>query len=70
MLLDQLSRVLPPDDSFPDRVALVNSGDPQGTLLASRLQEMRTSGVRVITTLGQADVRAAVTCLISKIQKL
>ncbi|KAJ9598930.1 hypothetical protein L9F63_026536, partial [Diploptera punctata] len=66
-LTEQLSRVLPVDDtSIPDHVTLVNVGDPQGTLLASRLQERQQ---KVISTLGPADVRAAVTCLVSKIQK-
>ncbi|PSN31243.1 Phosphofurin acidic cluster sorting protein 2, partial [Blattella germanica] len=66
-LTEQLSRVLPVDDaSIPDHITLVNVGDPQGNLLASRLQERQQ---KVISTLGSADVRAAVTCLVSKIQK-
>jgi hypothetical protein len=67
-LTEQLSRVLPTDDaSIPDHITLVNVGDPQGSLLATRLQERQQ---KVISTLGPADIRAAVTCLVSKIQKL
>ncbi|XP_023715103.1 phosphofurin acidic cluster sorting protein 1 isoform X2 [Cryptotermes secundus] len=66
-LTEQLSRVLPTDDaSIPDHITLVNVGDPQGSLLATRLQERQQ---KVISTLGPADIRAAVTCLVSKIQK-
>ncbi|XP_069681566.1 phosphofurin acidic cluster sorting protein 2 isoform X2 [Periplaneta americana] len=66
-LTEQLSRVLPADDSsIPDHITLVNVGDPQGSLLATRLQERQQ---KVISTLGPADIRAAVTCLVSKIQK-
>lgn len=67
-LTEQLSRVLPADDaSIPDHITLVNVGDPQGSLLAMRLQERQQ---KVVSTLGPADIRAAVTCLVSKIQKL
>ena len=67
-LTEQLLRVLPTDDvSIPDHITLVNVGDPQGSLLATRLQERQQ---KVISTLGPADIRAAVTCLVSKIQKL
>lgn len=60
--------MLPTDDvSIPDHITLVNVGDPQGSLLATRLQERQQ---KVISTLGPADIRAAVTCLVSKIQKL
>ncbi|XP_021917147.1 phosphofurin acidic cluster sorting protein 1 isoform X2 [Zootermopsis nevadensis] len=66
-LTEQLSRVLPADDaSIPDHITLVNVGDPQGSLLAMRLQERQQ---KVVSTLGPADIRAAVTCLVSKIQK-
>ncbi|KAG8226470.1 hypothetical protein J437_LFUL008768, partial [Ladona fulva] len=67
MLLEQLSRVLPPaDDWIPDHVALVSAADPAGALLAARLQERQ---LKVVSTVGGADVRATLTCLVTKIQK-
>ncbi|XP_071439474.1 phosphofurin acidic cluster sorting protein 2 [Hetaerina americana] len=67
MLLEQLSRILPPaDDWIPDHVALVSAADPAGALLAARLQERQ---LKVVSTVGGADVRATLTCLVGKIQK-
>ncbi|XP_046401591.1 phosphofurin acidic cluster sorting protein 1 [Ischnura elegans] len=67
LLLEQLSRILPPtEDWIPDHVALVSAADPAGALLAARLQERQ---LKVVTTIGGADVRAALTCLVAKIQK-
>nr|CAD7431840.1 unnamed protein product [Timema monikensis] len=66
VVMEQLGRVLPPDDTIPDHLTLVNCADPQGSLLASKLQERQQ---KVVGTLGPADIRAAVICLVSKIQK-
>merc|ERR1740128_1009107 len=66
VLLEQLSRILPADDSLPEQVILANTGDPQASHLASKLSE---SGAKVILTAGPADVRAALTCLVTRLQK-
>jgi len=66
VLLEQLSRILPADDSLPDQVILANTGDPQASHLASKLSD---TGVKVICTAGPADVRATLTCLVTRLQK-
>ncbi len=70
VLLEQLSRVLPSDgdnsSSLPDQLILANTCDRQGAHLAAKLGD---SNRRVICTAGPADVRAALTCLVAKIQK-
>ncbi|XP_063231551.1 phosphofurin acidic cluster sorting protein 1 isoform X2 [Bacillus rossius redtenbacheri] len=66
VVLEQLARVLPPDDSIPEHLTLVNCGDPQGSLLAAKLQEKQH---KVVGALGPADVRAVFTCLVAKIHK-
>jgi len=66
VLLEQLSRTLPADDNLPDQIILANTGDPQASHLASKLSE---SGLKVICTACPADVRATLTCLVTRIQK-
>lgn len=67
-LLEQLSRLLPPDDGIlPEHVVLVAAGEGAGSALAARLTERQQ---RVFSIMGPADVKATMTCLISKIQKL
>eukprot|EP00092_Neocalanus_flemingeri_P012906 GFUD01013905.1.p1 GENE.GFUD01013905.1~~GFUD01013905.1.p1 ORF type:complete len:920 (+),score=246.81 GFUD01013905.1:471-3230(+) len=66
VLLEQLSRILPADDSLPDQVILANTGDPQASHLASKLSD---TGAKVICTAGPADVRATLTCLVTRLQK-
>lgn len=67
VLLEQLSRVLPSDiDTLPDQVILANTCDRQGAHLAAKLAD---HSYKVVCTAGQADVRAALTCLVAKIQK-
>lgn len=66
VLLEQLARVLPSDDSLPEQVLLANTGDPQASHLASKLSD---TGAKVILTAGPADVRAALTCLVTRLQK-
>ncbi|XP_075222102.1 phosphofurin acidic cluster sorting protein KrT95D isoform X2 [Lycorma delicatula] len=66
VLLEQLTRVLPSEDFVPDQLCLVNTGDPLGALLASRLQDRQH---KVICTASSADVRATISCLVNKIQK-
>jgi hypothetical protein len=66
VLLEQLSRILPADDSLPDQVILANTGDPQASHLASKLSDI---GTKVICTAGPADVRATLTCLVTRLQK-
>ncbi|XP_011142665.1 phosphofurin acidic cluster sorting protein 2 isoform X3 [Harpegnathos saltator] len=64
-LMEQLGRVLP-DDSLPEAVSLVSIADPGGAVLAARLQERNH---RVLTTASPADIRATLTCLVTRIQK-
>jgi len=66
VLLEQLSRILPADDRLPDQVILANIGDPQASHLASKLS---CAGSKVICTAGPADVRATLTCLVTRLQK-
>jgi len=66
VLLEQLSRILPPDDSLPDQVILANTCDNQAAHLSAKLAD---TGSRVINTAGPADVRATLTCLVTKLQK-
>jgi len=67
VLLEQLSRVLPADDSLPDQVILANTGDPQASHVASKLSDSLSA--KVICTAGPADVRATLTCLVTRLQK-
>ena len=66
MLLEQLARILPMEDTqLPDHVVMVNTAESHGSLLAGHL-----TGHRVITTMMPADVRATVSHLVTKLQKL
>ncbi|XP_071162781.1 phosphofurin acidic cluster sorting protein 2-like isoform X10 [Mytilus edulis] len=66
-LLDQLSAVLAgSDDQLPDNIILVNTADWQGQFFLQKLQEKQ---FKVICTCGNADVKAAVSNLVHKIQK-
>ncbi|KAK7071386.1 hypothetical protein SK128_006386, partial [Halocaridina rubra] len=68
VLLEQLARVLPVEDvNLPDHVVLVNTGESHGALLAAHLTE---HGHRVITTMAPPDVKATISHLVNKIQKL
>ncbi|XP_065343426.1 phosphofurin acidic cluster sorting protein 2 isoform X3 [Cloeon dipterum] len=63
-LIEQLSRLMPADEAIlPDHVILVPEGAAN---LAARLVERQQ---RVLSVAGTADVRAAMTCLVSKLQK-
>merc|ERR1712079_917809 len=66
VLIEQLHRVLPADDSSPDQIILANTGDPQASHVASKLSE---TVAKVICTAGPADVRATLTCLVTRFQK-
>lgn len=67
--MEQLSRVLPSDsdNSLPDQITLVNTCERQAAHVASKLEER--GKLRVVCTAGPADVRAALTCLVAKIQR-
>lgn len=67
VVVEQLSRVLPSEDCVPDQLILVNTGDPLGALLAAKLTDRQH---KVICTASSADVRATVSALVNKIQKL
>ncbi|CAB3384172.1 Hypothetical predicted protein [Cloeon dipterum] len=63
-LMEQLSRLMPADEAIlPDHVILVPEGAAN---LAARLVERQQ---RVLSVAGTADVRATMTCLVSKLQK-
>merc|ERR1719158_1302778 len=49
-----------------NKVILANTGDPQASHLASKLSD---TGAKVICTAGPADVRATLTCLVTRLQK-
>ncbi|ESO83532.1 hypothetical protein LOTGIDRAFT_169225 [Lottia gigantea] len=67
VLLDQLSNVLDTgDDKVPESLILVNTSEWQGQLLVQKLQEKQ---MRLICTCSNADVKAAITFLVAKIQK-
>ncbi|XP_050531583.1 phosphofurin acidic cluster sorting protein 1 isoform X3 [Daktulosphaira vitifoliae] len=66
VLMEQLSKVLPPEDKMPEVLCLIHYSDPLGGQLASKLQNYN---FKVITPAGLADVRAAFMCIINKIQK-
>ncbi|XP_052105972.1 phosphofurin acidic cluster sorting protein 1-like isoform X6 [Mytilus californianus] len=66
-LLEQLSAVLAgSDDQLPDNIILVNTAEWQGQFFLQKLQEKQ---FKVICTCGNADVKAAVSNLVHKIQK-
>lgn len=64
--MDQLSKVLPPEDKMPEVLCLIHYGDPLGFQLSAKLQNYN---FKVITPAGLADVRATFVCIVNKIQK-
>ncbi|KAK7105060.1 phosphofurin acidic cluster sorting protein 1-like [Littorina saxatilis] len=65
-LLEQLNKVLDvADDRLPDSFFLVNTADWAGQLLCQRAQDR----FQFIRTCSEADVKAAIVFLVSKIQK-
>ncbi len=85
VLLEQLGRVLPSDaEALPESLVLANTCDRQGAHVAAKLAEAADrhqgggglgglggglGGLRVVFTAGPADVRAALTCLVARMQK-
>ncbi|KAJ8308185.1 hypothetical protein KUTeg_013059 [Tegillarca granosa] len=66
-LLEQLGTVLSgSDDKIPDNILLINTIEWQGQLLVQKLQEKQ---FKIICTCGDADVKASISFLVSKIQK-
>ncbi|XP_067680503.1 phosphofurin acidic cluster sorting protein 2-like isoform X3 [Haliotis asinina] len=66
-LLDQLGTVLGNgDDRLPESVFLINAAEWQGQLLVQKLQEKQW---RLICTCSNADVKAAISFLVAKIQR-
>lgn len=65
--MEQIARVLGSEDTLPDHVLMISSGDPQGSLLSNRLQERQ---LKVLPVNSLADIRPILTCLVNKIQKL
>ncbi|CAG5134860.1 unnamed protein product, partial [Candidula unifasciata] len=66
-LLEQLSSVFDStEDHLPDSVFLVNTSEWQGQMLAQKVQDRQ---LKLICTCTEADVKAAVFYLVTKIQK-
>lgn len=66
MLIEQLNKILPPEDKMPEVLCLINYADPLGSKLATKLQN---HNFKVITPIGLADVRATFVYIVNKIQK-
>lgn len=66
VLMEQLPKVLPPEDKMPDILCLVHQSDPLGSQLSSKLQSYN---YKVITPAGLADIRATFVYIVNKIQK-
>jgi len=64
--MDQLSKVLPPEDKIPEILCLIHYVDSLSIKLASKLQSYN---FKVITPSGLADVRVTFVCIVNKIQK-
>lgn len=64
--MEQLSKVLPPEDKMPEILCLVHHSDPLSSQLASKLLSFN---FKVITPNGLADVRATFACIVNKMQK-
>lgn len=64
--MEQLPKVLPPEDKLPEVLCLIHYADSLGGQLASKLQDYQ---FKVITPAGLADVRATFMCIFNKIQK-
>ncbi|KAK6638739.1 hypothetical protein RUM43_007007 [Polyplax serrata] len=63
---EQINRVLGSDESLPDHLLIISANDPQGSLLANRLQETQ---LKVLPVLSTAEIRLTLTYLVNKIQK-
>uniref|UniRef100_A0A3Q3N486 Phosphofurin acidic cluster sorting protein 1-like n=1 Tax=Mastacembelus armatus TaxID=205130 RepID=A0A3Q3N486_9TELE len=63
-VLDQLNRILHRDDQIPESVILINSTDWQGQYLSEVLLDQP-----VVCTVSAADVQAAFSAIISRIQR-
>lgn len=64
--MDQLSKVLPPEDKMPEILCLIHYADSLSSKLASKLENYN---FKVVTPAGLADVRATFLCIVNKIQK-
>lgn len=64
--MEQLAKVLPPEDKIPEVLCLIHYADPLGIQLAGKLQSYQ---YKVITPAGLADVRATFVIIVNKIQK-
>uniref|UniRef100_A0A2C9KDC3 Phosphofurin acidic cluster sorting protein 2 n=1 Tax=Biomphalaria glabrata TaxID=6526 RepID=A0A2C9KDC3_BIOGL len=66
-LLDQLSSVFDSvDDHLPESIFMINTSEWQGQMLQQKLQDRQ---LRLICTCTEADVKAAICYLVTKIQK-
>ncbi|CAL1533732.1 unnamed protein product [Lymnaea stagnalis] len=66
-LLDQLSAVFDSaDDHLPESIFMVNTSEWQGQMLVQKIQDRQ---LRLICTVTEADVKAAICFLVTKIQK-
>ncbi|XP_027622386.1 LOW QUALITY PROTEIN: phosphofurin acidic cluster sorting protein 2 [Tupaia chinensis] len=63
---DQLNHILVSDDQLPENIILVNTSDWQGQFLAEALQR---HALPVVCTCSAADVQAAFSTVVSRIQR-
>ncbi|XP_035515618.1 phosphofurin acidic cluster sorting protein 2-like [Morone saxatilis] len=64
-VLDQLNHILFSDDLIPDSIILINTTDWQGQYLSELLFDQP-----IVCTVSAADVQAAFSAIISRIQRL
>ncbi|MBN3305081.1 PACS2 protein, partial [Amia calva] len=63
---DQLNHILVSDDQLPDSIILINTSDWQGQYLSETLQNHQ---LPVVCTCSTADIQAAFTTIVSRIQR-
>ncbi|XP_023229901.1 phosphofurin acidic cluster sorting protein 1-like [Centruroides sculpturatus] len=66
IVLEQLAKIFPSDETIPEHFLLVSVLDGIGLCLARLLQERQQC---VVATASFADLRASLVCLVNKIQK-
>lgn len=65
-MYDQLNHILVSDDQLPENIILVNTSDWQGQFLSDVLQRHT---LPVVCTCSAADVQAAFSTIVSRIQR-
>uniref|UniRef100_A0A670IE64 Phosphofurin acidic cluster sorting protein 2 n=1 Tax=Podarcis muralis TaxID=64176 RepID=A0A670IE64_PODMU len=63
---DQLNHILISDDQLPENIILINTSDWQGQFLSDILQK---HGLPIVCTCSSADIQAAFSTIVSRIQR-